>query len=148
MTTTQNLHLPQWEADDRIMRTDFNDAMSKLDAGVKALQTAVNGKTTPAEVSAAISAATAGFGNCRIWTTTYTGNGQYGASHPTVINFPARPLLVYIRELGTNRQMWEAHGANTAYCNFLVESGASGFTCTASWSGTRFSFYNTVEAPR
>ena len=34
MTTTQNLHLPQWEADDRIMRTDFNEAFSKLDAGV------------------------------------------------------------------------------------------------------------------
>lgn len=34
MTTTQNLHLPQWEADDRIMMDDFNDAMSKLDTAI------------------------------------------------------------------------------------------------------------------
>ena len=40
MTTTQNLHLPQWEADDRIMRTDFNDAMASIDAVVAAQQAA------------------------------------------------------------------------------------------------------------
>ena len=32
MDYTQNLHLPQWEADDRIMMVDFNDAFQTLDA--------------------------------------------------------------------------------------------------------------------
>ena len=36
MNQTENLSLPQWEADDRIMRTDFNDAMANIDAGVRA----------------------------------------------------------------------------------------------------------------
>lgn len=49
MDYTQNLNLPQWEADDRIMHGDFNDAMSKLDAGV-------------AE-------------RCKVITGTWTGNG-------------------------------------------------------------------------
>ena len=38
MTTTQNLHLPQWEADDRIMMDDFNNAFAALDAALGALQ--------------------------------------------------------------------------------------------------------------
>ena len=34
MTTTQNLHLPQWEADDRIMHGDFNDAFAAIDTAI------------------------------------------------------------------------------------------------------------------
>ena len=36
MDYTQNLNLPQWEADDRIMRTDFNDMTATLDAALAA----------------------------------------------------------------------------------------------------------------
>ena len=50
MNQTQNLHLPQWEADDRIMRTDFNDAMASIDAAVAA-------KADTADLPAAITAA-------------------------------------------------------------------------------------------
>ena len=39
MNQTENLSLPQWEADDRIMRTDFNEAFQKLDAAVGTLGT-------------------------------------------------------------------------------------------------------------
>lgn len=38
MDYTQNLNLPQWEETDRIMRTDFNDAMSKIDAAVPQIE--------------------------------------------------------------------------------------------------------------
>ena len=34
MNYTENYHLPQWEETDRIMRTDFNDAMANIDQGV------------------------------------------------------------------------------------------------------------------
>ena len=36
MNETVNLHLPQFEATDRIHHDDFNDAFSKIDAAVKA----------------------------------------------------------------------------------------------------------------
>ena len=39
MNQTQNLHLPQWEAEDRILRTDFNDAMAAIDAAVPRIVT-------------------------------------------------------------------------------------------------------------
>lgn len=36
MNYTENYHLPQWEENDRVMRTDFNDAMSSLENGLTA----------------------------------------------------------------------------------------------------------------
>lgn len=36
MNHTTNLHLPQWEETDRILRNDFNDAFAAIDAAVKA----------------------------------------------------------------------------------------------------------------
>ena len=71
MTTTQNLHLPQWEADDRIMRTDFNEAFAKIDEGMS--------------------------GGLKVETGSYIGNGLYGAEHPNTLNFDFAPKLVLIK---------------------------------------------------
>ena len=40
MNHTTNLHLPQWEASDRIMHGDFNEAFAKIDAGIAAASAA------------------------------------------------------------------------------------------------------------
>ena len=79
MNHTQNLHLPQFAASDRIMHDDFNDAFSKIDAGV-----------------AANTAALALKGNCRIEVQTYTGTGTYGENNPTRITFPRRPVMAFV----------------------------------------------------
>ena len=34
MNYTDKYHLPQWEETDRIMRTDFNDAMARIEVGL------------------------------------------------------------------------------------------------------------------
>lgn len=34
MEHTENYHLPQWEETDRIMRTDFNEAMESIENGL------------------------------------------------------------------------------------------------------------------
>ena len=39
MDYTQNLDLPQWEETDRILRTDFNDAMAAIDTAVPRIAT-------------------------------------------------------------------------------------------------------------
>ena len=70
MTETQNLHLPQWEDTDRIMRTDFNDAMAKIDTAVAAA------------------------GNCRVAHGSYVGTGTYGIDNPNSLTFPFRPLIL------------------------------------------------------
>ena len=36
MNYTEKYHLPQWEETDRIMRTDFNEAMANIENGIKA----------------------------------------------------------------------------------------------------------------
>ena len=36
MKYTENYHLPEWEPTDRVLRTDFNDAMSDIDDALKA----------------------------------------------------------------------------------------------------------------
>ena len=36
MEYTENYHLPQWEPTDRVLRADFNDAMSDIDDALKA----------------------------------------------------------------------------------------------------------------
>ena len=36
MNYTENYHLPPWEEDDRVMRSDFNNAMSRIDEGLAA----------------------------------------------------------------------------------------------------------------
>ena len=79
MDYTQNLHLPQWEADDRIMRTDFNDAMASIDTALAANTAALLGK-----------------GNCELVTGSYVGTGIYGEFQQTVFNFPGKPVVVFI----------------------------------------------------
>ena len=39
MLQTTNYQLNQWEADDRILRTDFNADNSKIDTALKAIET-------------------------------------------------------------------------------------------------------------
>ena len=39
MNYTENYQLPQWEEADRLLRTDFNDAMTKVDTGLSVLET-------------------------------------------------------------------------------------------------------------
>ena len=73
MTTTQNLHLPQWEKTDRIMMDDFNEAMAAIDAGVKAATDAA------ADVPRII------FGS-------YLGN----STESQTISLPFTPKLLYV----------------------------------------------------
>lgn len=42
MNYTEKYHLPQWDETDRVLRTDFNEAMSSLEEGIAAAQTAAN----------------------------------------------------------------------------------------------------------
>ena len=37
MNYTEKYHLPQWEETDRIMRTDFNDAMAGIETDRKSV---------------------------------------------------------------------------------------------------------------
>ena len=86
MTKTTNYQLPKWEKTDRVQMKDFNDMTATLDTALKA----------NADTAAAASAAVVLCGNCKIETSTYTGNGKYGSANPTTLTFPKKPTAVIL----------------------------------------------------
>ena len=64
---TTNYALPSWEATDRILMEDFNDAFETIDTQMKAR-------------------------NCQFYMTSYVGTGSGSCS----ITFPSRPILVIV----------------------------------------------------
>ena len=85
MTQTPNYKLTQWTKSDRIQMESFNQDNAKIDAALKAHDTAIAGKAaqsalkaeTAARTSAiaALNATVAKLGNCLLYHTTYTGTG-------------------------------------------------------------------------
>ena len=142
---TTNYQLNQWEATDQVLRTDFNADNAKIDAALAAkaevasltaLSETVSGlSSTVAEHAAALDAC----GNCKIWTTTYQGNGQYGSSGRNSVTFPVRPLfaVVYSRDgillpiPAYASQSWTNRGETLTYL---------------SWSGNTVSWYSSENS--
>ena len=122
MNKTTNYNLNQWEAGDRVLRTDFNADNAKIDAAIKA----------ETDARAALAGQVAKCGNCRIWTTTYVGTGGVGRDHPTSLTFPKKPLLALIVD-DSGKPAWLIPG--TIWFDIR---GTLGYP---SWSGNRFSWY-------
>ena len=126
MQQTSHYQLNQWDAEDRIQRTDFNSDNAKVDAVL-------------AEQAADLSAQAvklAKCGNCQIYTTSYTGNGSYDASSPNSITFPQYPLFVVIIDNLDGSMMLAVQGATTTY----ARASGAGFV-TVSWSANTMSWY-------
>ena len=91
MNQTENYQLSLWDAEDRIQRTDFNADNAKIEAALGALKTASESQgTTLAQHAAAI----AKLGNCQLYTTSYTGNGNQNAA--ITLTFPQPPRLLVV----------------------------------------------------
>lgn len=52
MNYTEKHHLPQWEENDRVMRTDFNDAMAALEAGLTGAEALTRSLSAEGETAA------------------------------------------------------------------------------------------------
>ena len=140
MTTTQNLHLPQWEASDRIHHDDFNDAFAAIDTAVAANSTAIADKASTAALSAetrarqnadaALQSAVAQCGNCHIVAYTYTGNGN--ATH--TVTFAKKPLFVFLIPAETSAErvfLNIVRGATSVQSQRQVNDSV----CELTWSG-------------
>ena len=110
---TEHYQLNQWEAEDKVLRTDFNADNLKIDGALKALagqvaslDNAVSQKanasalttevnTRTAEISA-VNAQLAKLGNCQIYQETYTGDGAGSRT----FTFPYTPMLVVVMGSG------------------------------------------------
>ena len=100
MNYTQHYQFNQWEALDKVQRTDFNADNAKIDAALRALDTGKAEKSalnTLSQTVAGHTAALAGKGNCQIATGTYTGDGTIGAENKITLTFPFAPKLVIVQ---------------------------------------------------
>jgi len=122
---TQNYGLCQWEASDKVLRTDFNADNAKIDAAIGAALSTAAQKADQSALDAEISARTSAvsklnsavsrLGNCRIQYFTYTGTGTCGTDAPTRITFSARPVFLVV--FGTGEMIFMAK--NSTYPLFL-----------------------------
>ena len=124
---TTNYQLSQWEPGDKVQRTDFNADNAKIDAALAA----------QAGTLAAHAEAMSKLGNCRIWTTTYTGTGKGGKDHPNTLTFPARPIFFYIKHVSGVYHAAEFYG-----CKYVaLQAGGSYSFNPAIWVGNTVSWY-------
>ena len=120
MQQTSHYQLNQWDAEDRIQRTDFNSDNAKVDAVL-------------AEQAADLSAQAvklAKCGNCQLYYTTYTGTGSGSNS----FTFPRRPLFICV--MGNNISFFAVQGAPSGTGRRGTGMGVSNIT----WTGNSVSW--------
>lgn len=146
MTQTPNYKLTQWAKTDRIEMEDFNADNAKLDAALKAHDTAIAAKAAQSALSAetsarksadsAINAALALRGNCQIYCGTYKGSGKGTQAEPRTLTFPYQPRAVFISS--DNVQAWLFPGTSGL---FLRGGTTLHPSLYMTWSGNSVSFY-------
>ncbi len=144
LTHTTNYSLSQWDASDRILRSDFNSDNSKIDAALKALASSVSGKASALAFNTLSktvynhSTALAKKGDCLFYTTTYIGSGKTGSGNPNVLSFPNKPMVVYV--WGSTTVMTLLQGMGSSWAD---SDGGGAASVSVTWSGNTVSWYGT-----
>ena len=126
MTKTTNYQLNQWDATDRVLRTDFNSDNQKIEEALEALQ----GEK----------------GNCDIASGSYTGTGAYGATAANTLTFSFQPKLLCLAE--KNATFGSCYAlllqGQTAFCYFTSNGGGNSGVCT--WNENSVTWYSQQNA--
>ena len=109
MNHTKNYQLPQWEENDRILRTDFNDAMLAIDEELQELQDQIDtgeealaetDQTIRADFNQIVERVDGDIAQLTPYFGTYTGTGTAVQNDGTItgkkVNLGFRPKLVII----------------------------------------------------
>ena len=133
---TSNYGLCQWEANDKVLRSEFNGDNAKIDAAISAVDSRVDGKASTSALNSlkntvsSLSTTVSGQGNtlgkkgnCQVAVTSYTGNGQDTRTH----TFPKKPVMFFI--IG-NALMFVGYGSTWA----MNHDGS--FAINTAWSGS------------
>ncbi len=129
MTETKNYNLNQWDAADPVRRGDFNSDNAIIDAALG----------EHAGQLSALAAASTKHGNCQIYTTSYVGDGQNGASAPNSLTFPKRPDFLVIVGDYSGFPLCMAYGCPLA---FLDTNGTGSHSNKVTWRGNTVTWYS------
>lgn len=156
---TTNFELCQWQADDQVKRTDFNEDNTKIDNALKGLSDglaaaqaekadqsaldALAAEVAKKATTAALEAIRAAVPKLVVGS--YTGNGSCGQSHPRTLDFTATlgrpPKFVVVRSKdGDHRCLFLIPGMTNSN-NHLSDSYIMDTKNTVTWSGNRVSWY-------
>lgn len=133
---TANYNLNQWQATDPVLRTDFNEDNSKLDAALTTLNATTQQHTAQLTQQAAELAVR---GNITFTTSSYIGTGL---GNTNTLTFAKKPIFIYIcgPEEGANLFLMQGqtksmgHGGASLYANNKV-----------TWSGNSVSWITTFD---
>ena len=165
---TTNYNLCQWEASDKVLRTEFNADNAKIDAALGSLASSVSGKasssalnslqntvdnlkTSKADKSALDSlsqtvsqhtTSLAGKGNCQLYAATYTGSGLKGESNKNSLSFPKKPQAVLIvGPEGEQAILLQGQGVQ-----YMGRFGVGGSPLFLTWTGNTLQWYSQSNA--
>lgn len=148
---TENYNLCQWEAEDKVLRTEFNADNAKIDAALvgkadaSALEGLVQTVSGKADASAltALSSTVSGhtaklkkMGNCQLWTTTYAGDDATTLS----LTFPWTPDLAFV----VSSHQGEVLLLLPDMYNSALHAGYSTYAVHLAWSGRTVTVTGTV----
>ena len=129
---TTNYQLNQWEAEDQVLHTEFNQDNQKIDTALKTNADAI------AALSTQLTSGLAGKGNCQLRVTSYQGTGSYGETAPTSLVFPqGEPELILIMDEDC-RLLWMRKG-----CTRAVNGNGSVWV---TWSAGGVSWYSSQNS--
>ena len=127
---TTNYQLCQWEATDKVSRTDFNEDNQKIDAAI------------------------ASRGNCKIKMGSYVGTGTAGTDFPVTLEFDIYPILVILSTPETRSGMTNYF---FAYRNSSSISSPAyqynnawqdGRQLLLAWTDSSLSYHVDIDAPQ
>ena len=136
---TEHYGLSQWEASDKVERTDFNADNAAVDGALHALaqskaETAALSQLSAVEGSMPRTA----FGS-------YTGNGTSGPESPVSLTFSFPPQLLAVRRSGSS-----ADRSGLLLLRGVTQGGGLGhidFYVNVTWSGNQVSWYTSKDNP-
>ena len=159
---TTNYQLCQWQSDDQVKRTDFNEDNAKIDSALKGLSDglaaaqaekadqsaldALAAEVAKKATTAALEAVRAAVPKIAVGT--YTGTGTYGESNPCTLDLTQalgrEPQLVLVRQQtdpgGRTKCLTLIRGAAAADC-YNAHDILSGTANRLTWVGKRVSWH-------
>lgn len=136
---TQNYNLCQWEAQDKVLRTDFNEDNAKIDAALTGLQSRLN--TTNTKLNAAYSAE-----NPPVQAGYYTGNGAPSQFIHTGFRPKAVLVISDLREWDFNSNSCSMAAEGVEFSLSFITLGGSGFSVKSGPVGGKHLNGNTANA--